>query len=272
MLIHILTLIVALIISAVAGFFSVYGIGIIFSGSFISAIIMGSVLELGKVVAVSWLYRNFKTATFLLKSYLIGAIVVLSLITSLGIFGYLSRAHLEQTILINTGAASQISLIQTKIDQQKEAVSDYDKRIDLINKAQDNLVKTNRSNTALRNEQRQRENRNQLYDERNKIQNTINDLEQQKVKLENENKKVQLDVGPIRYVSDAIFGNTDQNTVDKTVRFLIIIIMFVFDPLAIALIVAANHGLVLMKKEKDLTPSDDPDILRIRKNSLKEFE
>lgn len=274
-MIHILTLICALIISGVAGYFSVYGIGLIFSGSFIAATIMGGTLEIGKIVAVSWLYRNFKQCSLTLKIYLLGAIVVLSLITSLGIFGFLSRAHLEQSILINNGAKSQIELIQTKIAQQKETIDSLDKQIGLINNALQKMIDSNRAASSVRIGDDQQRNRTKLNTERNKTQAIINDLELQKVKLENENRKSELDVGPILYVAETIFGKSDQGTVDKTVRFLIIIIMFVFDPLAIALIVAANQGLLQNKEwteqRSSLTILDNPDILKINKNNVKEI-
>jgi hypothetical protein len=259
----------------VAGYFSVYGIGLIFSGSFIAATIMGGTLEIGKIVAVSWLYRNFKQCSLTLKIYLLGAIVVLSLITSLGIFGFLSRAHLEQSILINNGAKSQIELIQTKIAQQKETIDSLDKQIGLINNALQKMIDSNRAASSVRIGDDQQRNRTKLNTERNKTQAIINDLELQKVKLENENRKSELDVGPILYVAETIFGKSDQGTVDKTVRFLIIIIMFVFDPLAIALIVAANQGLLQNKEwteqRSSLTILDNPDILKINKNNVKEI-
>ena len=274
-MIHYLTLLVALLISGVAGYFSVYGIGLIFSGSFIAATIMGSTLEIGKIVAVSWLYRNFKQCSLALKIYLLGAIVILSLTTSLGIFGFLSRAHLEQNILIANGAKSQIELTQTQIAQQKETIASLDKQIGLINNALQKMIDSNRATSSIRIGEDQQRNRTKLNAERNKTQAFINELELQKVKLENENRKSELDVGPIIYVAETIFGKSDQGTVDKTVRFLIIIIMFVFDPLAIALIIAANQGLMRNKEWTDqrtsLTILANSDILKINKNNLKEI-
>lgn len=270
-MIHYITMLVALVISGVAGFFSVYGIGIIFSGSFVAATIMGGVLEAGKVVAVSWLYRHFNKCSMALKIYLMIAIVILSLITSLGIFGFLSRAHLEQSILINNGTKSQIELTQTKISQNKEAIADYDRRISLINKAQESLIASKKAVTSLRIGEDQNVIRNKMNVERNKIQATINELEQQKVQQENEIRRNELDIGPIRYVAEAIFGASDQNTVDRTVRFLIMIIMVVFDPLAIALIIAANQGLMMMKTEKILTKEQENDMIKIGKSDMKEI-
>lgn len=281
MFLHILTLIIALIISCVAGFFSVYGIGIIFSGSFIAATVMGGVLELGKIIAVSWLYRNFKQASLALKTYLIGAILVLSFITSLGIFGFLSRAHLEQTIQINTGAKSQIELLQTQITQKNEAIVLFSKQLDLITKAQESLIASKKAISSVRIGEDQQRNRNKINAEIIKLQTEKNDLELQKVKLENETKKNELDVGPIRYVAEAYWGKSDQATVDKTVRFLIIVIMLVFDPLAIALIIAANSGFIKHEEisvdgwtggTSNLTITDNPDILKIHRNHLREIK
>ena len=90
-----LTLLIALALSGVAAYYSVIGLAAIFPGSFLPIVIMGSTLEAAKLVTVSWLYRNWKVAHFGMKSYLTVATVILMLITSMGIFGYLSKAHLE---------------------------------------------------------------------------------------------------------------------------------------------------------------------------------
>ena len=109
MFIAFLTLLSALSISGVAIFYSVIGLATIFPGQFVAVVIMGSVLEVGKLVTASWLYRHWNQTRFLLKSYLTIAVIVLSLITSMGIFGFLSKAHLEQNLAENT--VLQLSLI-----------------------------------------------------------------------------------------------------------------------------------------------------------------
>jgi len=118
MFIAILTLLSALSISSVAIFYSVIGLATIFPGQFMAVVIMGSVLEVGKLVTASWLYRNWKQTRFLLKSYLTIAVIVLSLITSMGIFGFLSKAHLEQNLAENT-VNQRIEIINNKITSEE---------------------------------------------------------------------------------------------------------------------------------------------------------
>ena len=143
MFIAILTLLSALSISGVAIFYSVIGLATIFPGAFWPVVIMGSVLEVGKLVTASWLYRNWRHTRFLLKSYLTIAVVVLSLITSMGIFGFLSKAHLEQNLAEDT-VTQRIEIINGKIESQET----YIKRQQLvIERAEKTLTRTNVSNT-----------------------------------------------------------------------------------------------------------------------------
>ena len=138
MFIALLTLISALSISGVAIFYSVIGLATIFPGAFVPVVIMGSVLEVGKLIAASWLYRNWKQTRFLLKFYLATAVVVLSLITSMGIFGFLSKAHLEQNLAENT-VVQRIDIINNKITSEKT----YIKRQTLIiERAEKSLTRT----------------------------------------------------------------------------------------------------------------------------------
>ena len=143
MFIALLTLLSALSISSVAIFYSVIGLATIFPGQFWAVVIMGSVLEVGKLVTASWLYRNWKQTRFLLKTYLTTAVIVLSLITSMGIFGFLSKAHLEQNLKENT-LTQRIEVINNKIESQ----TIYIKRQNaVIDRAEKTLKRTGTSNT-----------------------------------------------------------------------------------------------------------------------------
>ena len=143
MFIAILTLLSALSISGVAIFYSVIGLATIFPGAFWPVIIMGSVLEVGKLITASWLYRHWKQTRFLLKTYLTASVVVLSLITSMGIFGFLSKAHLEQN-LASENLTQRIELINSKIVSQET----YIKRQNaVIERAEKSLTRTTGSNT-----------------------------------------------------------------------------------------------------------------------------
>ena len=143
MFIAFLTLLSALSISGVAIFYSVIGLATIFPGAFWPVVIMGSVLEVGKLVTASWLYRNWKHTRWLLKTYLTIAVVVLSLITSMGIFGFLSKAHLEQNLAEDT-VTQRIEIINGKIESEKT----YIKRQNaVIERAEKNLNRSTTSNT-----------------------------------------------------------------------------------------------------------------------------
>tara|TARA_A100001011_G_scaffold299118_1_gene312189 strand:+ start:1160 stop:3247 length:2088 start_codon:yes stop_codon:yes gene_type:complete len=142
MFIAILTLLSALSISGVAIFYSVIGLATIFPGAFWPVVIMGSVLEVGKLVTASWLYRNWKQTRFLLKTYLTIAVVVLSLITSMGIFGFLSKAHLEQNLAENT-LTQRIEIINSKISSEEIYIK---RQLKTIERAENTLNKTTTSN------------------------------------------------------------------------------------------------------------------------------
>ena len=142
MFIAYLTLLSALSISGVAIFYSVIGLATIFPGAFWPVVIMGSVLEVGKLVTASWLYRHWKQTKFLLKTYLAIAVVVLSLITSMGIFGFLSKAHLEQNLAENT-VTQRIDIINSKINSEETYI---ERQNAVIERAEKSLNKTSTSN------------------------------------------------------------------------------------------------------------------------------
>ena len=121
MFIAILTLLSALSISGVAIFYSVIGLATIFPGAFVPVVIMGGVLEVGKLITASWLYRNWKFTPFMLRTYLTTAVIILSLITSMGIFGFLSKAHLEQNLASDT-LIQRIQILNDKIDSEKNSI------------------------------------------------------------------------------------------------------------------------------------------------------
>src|SRR6056300_1892763 len=121
MFIAILTLLSALSISGVAIFYSVIGLATIFPGAFVPVVIMGGVLEVGKLITASWLYRNWKFTPFMLKTYLTTAVIILSLITSMGIFGFLSKAHLEQNLASDT-LIQRIQILEDKIESEKMSI------------------------------------------------------------------------------------------------------------------------------------------------------
>ena len=134
MIVAILTLLSALSISGVAIFYSVIGLATIFPGAFVPVVIMGGVLEVGKLITASWLYRNWKFTPFMLKTYLTIAVIILSLITSMGIFGFLSKAHLEQNLSSET-LIQRITILEDKIESEKMSIDRQNAIIDRAEKA-----------------------------------------------------------------------------------------------------------------------------------------
>jgi hypothetical protein len=144
MFIAVLTLLSALSISGVAIFYSVIGLATIFPGAFWPVVIMGGVLEVGKLVTASWLYRNWQFTRWLLRTYLTIAVIILSLITSMGIFGFLSKAHLEQNLAEDT-VTQRIEIITNKIASEETYIN---RQKDVITRAENTLGRVTDSNTG----------------------------------------------------------------------------------------------------------------------------
>jgi hypothetical protein len=240
---RILTLLVfvtGIAISAVAAYYSIIGLTSIFAGAFWPIIIMGSVLEVGKLVATSWLYNNWKQAPFLIKTYLFAAIGVLMLITSMGIFGFLSKAHIEQQLQLNTGVTEQVEILNSEITLQQERIADLDKQIKVIDDSINKMIEKGQTKSSLAAAKQQKETRQALVDEKKTETDKLSQMKSQRIKLESEFKKIEAEVGPIKYVAELIYGSSDQEIVDKAIRFVIMLLIFVFDPLAILLLLAFN--------------------------------
>lgn len=239
-LLNYLVFLTGLIISAVAAYYSIIGLTAIFSGAFWPVVIMGSSLEIGKLVAVSWLYNNWKYTPFIIKSYLTVAIAVLMLITSMGIFGFLSRAHIEQTLTLNTGVSDQIEIIDNDIKFQEERIVDLDKQIKVIDDSISKMIEKGQTKSSLQAAKQQKETRQALVTEKKTEVDKISKLKTDRIKLQSEYKKIEAEVGPIKYVAELIYGSDDQQILDKAIRFVIIVLIFVFDPLAVLLLLAFN--------------------------------
>ena len=360
MLLTILTLLSALSISAVAIFYSIMGLAAIFAGAAIPIMVMGSVLEVGKLVTASWLYQNWKLAPRFLKFYLTIAVLVLMFITSMGIFGFLSRAHVEQTapstlILtkieglderlvreesklirltsdlerLNTGTNVRIdTLVDTEQDKLERIYERIDAEILIVTNIANQNVQTQKERIIQAKERADRDiaqlnearkktwGKKRIDDEIRKIrdnelavaskaqaeilkiQNKLNNdiasikanyqasinaitssvatltgeanlttssikakaidletqiattysnmdgLNEEKFILQSQIKQIEIEVGPIKYIAEFVYGyEADAEMLERAVRWVIIIIIFVFDPLAVLLLIAANYSL-----------------------------
>jgi len=252
MFLTLLTFLSAISISVIAAGYSIIGLATLFAGAVIPIIAMGSALEVGKLVAASWLYNNWNSdVPRLLKGYLFGAIIVLIFITSLGIFGFLSKAHLDQ-VKPTSGNNIKIELLDKQINQQNLIIERAEKQISLLDKALEVYIDKEYVTRGLKERKKQEEERNELNTAINEASDKIAELTNQKASLSLEQDKIEAEVGPIKYVAELIYGENAQDNFDKAVRFVILILIFVFDPLAVLLLIAANISLRQWRMKKQL--------------------
>jgi len=248
-----LTFLTAIALSGVAGYYSVIGLASIFPGSFWPVIFMGSVLEVSKLVTVSWLYNNWKECPFLIKSYLCAAVTILMLITSMGIFGFLSKAHLEHSS-DNAPLVNKISILDERIKIEKEKVDanrkilkQYDEIVDQTMGRTTDEKGTDKAQVIRRSQQKER---SRILQEINQSQAALAGYSEERAPLSNELKKTEADFGPIKYIAALLYNQTvDVDLIDKAVRVVILLIIVVFDPLAILLLIAANMSMSMRKPE-----------------------
>ncbi len=249
-----MTLLVALAISTVAGYYSIVGLTAIFAGAFWPVVVMGGVLELGKLMTTVWLRKNWAITSYWLRAYLGISVVVLMLITSMGIFGYLSKAHLDQSV--PTGdVAAQVALLDEKIkterdnvDAAKRALTQMDAQVDQMLGRTDSDKGAERAVQIRRNQAKERA---ALQKEIGEAQTKIAKLNEERAPIASQLRKVEAEVGPIKYIAALIYGdNPDDNLLERAVRWMIILLVAVFDPLAISLVVAVNHGIEHERKRK----------------------
>jgi hypothetical protein len=241
------TLFVALLIEIVGAYYSVTGLAAIFSGAVVPILIMGGSLEIGKVTAAVWLKNNWHRASLQFKLYLLPAVTLLMFITSMGIFGFLSKAHNDQN-LVSGDVQSKIAIYDEKIKIQKDNIQSARRALQQMDAAVDQTM--SRSNdekgadkaTAIRRAQARE--RSNLQGEISRSQTEIVKLNDQRAPIAAEVRKVEAEVGPIKYIAALIYGdNPDANLLEKAVVWVIIMIVAVFDPLALVLILAAQQSI-----------------------------
>ena len=243
MFLIILTFISAISISLIAAGYSIIGLATLFAGAATPIIAMGSALEVGKLVAASWLYNNWNdNIPKTLKAYLFTAIIVLVFITSVGIFGFLSKAHLDQVRPTGNNAV-QIALIDKQITQQNLIIDRAENTLDRLDKALDVYIAKEYVSRGLKERKKQKEERDFLNAEIKKAMDEIARLTSEKGNIEIEQLKIEADVGPLKYVAELIYGDNAKDHFDEAVRIIILILIFVFDPLAVLLLIAANISL-----------------------------
>jgi len=245
-------------LSAIAAYYSVIGLAQIFPGSYWPIIIMGSVLEASKLVTVSWLYNNWNDTVRIMRYYFLSAIILLMLITSMGIFGYLSKAHLEHSS-DNAPLVNKILILDERIKTEKENI-DANRKIlkqydEIVDQTMGRTTDEKGSDKAQAIRRTQQKDRSRILQEIQQSQTTIAKYSEERAPLSNELKKIEADVGPIKYIAALLYNQAvDVDIIDKAVRLVILLIIVVFDPLAILLLIASNQTYQRIKQPTEVEP------------------
>ena len=217
-------------LSGIAAYYSVIGLAQIFPGSYWPIIVMGSVLEVSKLVTVSWLYNNWDVTVRIMRYYLLSAIILLMLITSMGIFGYLSKAHLDTNIVVGANSV-QLKTLETQEKIAKERLT-Y-----LLQRAGDPATASRKIDVQIQ-----------------ETQAELKRISTEKLPLLSEENKLTAEIGPIKYIAELFYSKDDPNFIDKAVRSVILIIIIVFDPLAVLLLIASNQTYQRIKQPVEVEP------------------
>ena len=256
MILAYLLLLTGLTISAVAIYYSVVGLTAIFSAAAIPIIIMGSALEVGKLVCASWLKANWERAPRFMKYYMTIAVMVLMLITSMGIFGFLSKAHNDQT-LVSGDVGSKIAIYDEKIKTAKDNIEADRKQLKQMDEAVDQVMGRSSdekgADKAVAIRKSQAKDRQALAKDIEAQQKLISTLNDEAAPIRAEVRKVEAEVGPIKYIAAFIYGTApDESMLERAVTWIIILIVVVFDPLAVIMLLAAQMTFSWSKKQEEL--------------------
>ena len=271
MFLSLITLAVALSLSVIAAYYSIAGLTAIFAAAVIPIIVMGSILEVAKIVVTIWLHEYWHRARWLMKLYLVPAVIMLMVITSMGIFGFLSKAHSDQS-LVSGDVQAKIAVYDEKIRTDKEnidvnrrALKQMDEAVDQVMGRSSDEKGADKAVAVRRGQQKERQ---RLLAEIAQSQQRITALNEQRAPIAAEVRKVEAEVGPIKYIAALIYGdNPDTNVLERAVRWVIILLVCVFDPLAIMMLLAATESLkwarekvkVEESQEEDSLPKYEPD-------------
>jgi hypothetical protein len=252
-----LALLSGLVITVVAEYYSILGLTAIFSAAVIPVIIMGIALGIGKITATLWLKQNWDISPWSIRVYLLSAIAVLMLITSMGIFGFLSKAHSDQN-LISGDAIAKIAVYDEKIRIEKENIDASRNALTQMD-AQVNERLSRSSNEqgaerAVQIRKQQQAERTRIQKDILTSQSNIGRLSEERAPLAADVRKIEAEVGPIKYIAQFVYGETDQTLLEKAVTWVIIILIVVFDPLAVILLLSSQISFQnFREREKELS-------------------
>ena len=244
-----LTLISGISLSIIAAGYSIIGLAALFAGATSAIIAMGGALEVAKLVMASWLYNNWHSPLLpkSIKYYLTSAVVILIFITSVGIFGFLSKAHLDQ-VVPESNNKLQVQILDEQIEQRQNVINRSQLQLEkmdelIINQSEETSFFSSSSQRAIAERNNQREERLLLEKTIEESLNKINELSDKKAGIRTEQLKLEADLGPIKYVAEFIYGDEAEDYFDEAVRIIIIILIFVFDPVAVLMLISANISL-----------------------------
>jgi len=255
MLIAYLSLISGLLISAVAIYYSVEGLVAIYPAMAVPIIIMGVAIELGKLSLTVWLKQFWDRAPVFIKAYMLPAVAVLMLITSIGVFGFLSKAHSDQS-LVSGDVQSRIAIYDEKIKTAKENIESNRKQLKQMDEAVDQVMArsqdekgADKANAIRKSQSRDRVALAKDIEANQKLVIQLND---EAAPIRAEVRKVEADVGPIKYIAAFIYGsNPDADILEKAVTWITVLIVVVLDPLAVVLLLASQYSFAWAKEEKE---------------------
>jgi len=254
---------VALCLSSVAAFYSIIGLSAIFAGAVAPILIMGSILEVAKLTVTVWLHEYWPRVHFTMRTYLVSAVAMLMLITSMGIFGFLSKAHSDQGLVSGTVLA-KIAIYDEKIKTGKDNIDVNRKALKQMDEAVDQVMGRSSdekgADKAVQIRRGQQKERGRLLADIEAEQKKVSQLVEDRAPVAAEVRKVEAEVGPIKYIAAFIYGdNPDSNTLERAVRWVIIILVLVFDPLAVMMLLSATESLKWEreKREAELQPKEE---------------
>lgn len=227
-------------ISSISAWYSIVGLTAIFAGAFWSIVIMGATLEIGKIVTAAYLYRNWKSLSTLVSIYFASAVIILMVITSMGTFGYLSKAHIEQT----SGAQNidaKIERIDQMIARERGRIVRAERIQAQLDASINSLIDQKYVVLGLEARRKQENERRAIDESIREYQATIDKLNDEKMPLQQSMRDARREVGPIRYVAELIYGSSDTEILERSIRGIIILLVLVLDPLAVLLIMVSTH-------------------------------
>ena len=262
-LIAYLALLSGLSVSAVAVYYSVAGLTAIFSAAIIPIMIMGISLEIGKIIATVWLKQNWKIAPLSIKAYLCVAVALLMVITSMGIFGFLSKAHSDQN-LVSGDVLSKIAVYDEKIQTEKENIDANRRALKQLDDSVDQVMGRSQdekgAEKAVAIRKAQQKERSRLAQDIADSQKRITSLNEERAPIATEVRKVEAEVGPIKYIAAFVYGNTDSAILERAVTWVIILIIIVFDPLALILLISSQISFQQFR-ERENSNNAEPTVL-----------